>query len=264
MKLAELDSPLIELPWVNETYSGFIVSQPPYSDTPALEDWHYGDGANFNLCEQRLVWFLTRTGIETYGHVLPKRTQKSAEWEVCGLCHEVDRQGCVVPSDCPRSYGNPLCGHADNALVYPGLESLLHILLIGWLLEEDDFIQHSAWLRIIAHKLYLMDVIAKWNSCITVPNCEDDKYFHLFGVKADETSYAPDIPAKLARNRQWQSQIRQQVNPYIDYLVSKIRQKMLLDWQVQSWPHVTERVSLEIHKIIENRFPDFWSKSFPM
>jgi hypothetical protein len=101
-------------------------------------------------------------------------------------------------------------------------------------LKEDDFIQHSAWLRIIAHKLYLMDVIAKWNSCVAVPNCEDDKYFHLFGVKADETSNALDIPTKLARNRQWQSQMRQQVNPYIDYLVSKIRQKMLLDWQVQS------------------------------
>ena len=101
MILAELDSPLIQLPWVSETYSGFIVSQPPYSDTPALEDWHYGDGANFYpLWTEIGVISHKNRGLRRMSMFYQKNTK--IYWrEKCGLCHEVDSKGCVIPADCP-------------------------------------------------------------------------------------------------------------------------------------------------------------------
>lgn len=69
-----------------------------------------------------------------------------------------------------------------------------------------------------------MDVVAKWDNCIcVVPGSQDDNYFELFGVSADEKSNAPDITTKLIRNRQWQTQLRRKANPYISHLVQKIR-----------------------------------------
>lgn len=101
---------------------------------------------------------------------------------------------------------------------------MLHILHIGGVLTEDDFIQHTAWLRMIARKLSIMDAIAKFSGFICiVPGCKDDKYFELFGVSADETSNSSDIPDKLARNKEWQSQLSARVSPYIDSVQDKIR-----------------------------------------
>lgn len=265
MILAELDSPLIALPWVHDFFrESFDSDQPPYSRARPLHDWAYGDSVNSDLSQQRLSQVVGRTGREIFARVIPEKTAAQIQAEKCWLCHEVSWSWCLSPGHCPSSFYNPLCGHADNAGVYPGIEALLHILHIWGVVTEDDFIEHSAWLRIISRKLFTLDVIARWDdfSCLA-PGSQDDKYFQVFGTISDESNSAQTTQEKIDRNIILQERLSLRILPYLDQVQWKIRHAMTQEWLMKPFLMIDQDIAQRIRSTIEDRFHQFWTMDFP-
>lgn len=261
MILAEYDSPILEIPIIAETFRCVSFWQPPYTYHVNDRDWQYWDGVNSLLASDRLGNFLKRTGREVYREVLPKKKNSNKFPDKCGICHEVDKWKCVLPERCPASHWNRLCGHTDNACVYPWIECLLHILLIGWIISPDDFARHSAWLRVISKKLLEIDWMSKYMRIMISEN--RDKLRHIFwpNFYLDETISTSS--EQLARNMDWQEMIGTRVDPYIASVVPKIQ-----NWMMDNWSSTAEGICEKTARLIEAEIitteKNFWIMSHPV
>ena len=106
------------------------------------------------MASTRFYSFIQRTGWEMRDSLLPIRDK------ICGACHEIIWISCSDASMCDFSEWNKYCCHTDNAAVYPLLEWMLYLLLVGNIISASVFIEYTAWMRALSKKLYGLDRLA--------------------------------------------------------------------------------------------------------
>ncbi len=143
MILAEYNKPISEIPANLMSVTDLDHGHSVYGYWPFCEmnEVRYGDGGDTQISYSHFRELVERTGVQVYHSVIPLREK------ICGACHEIVGMRCLDASQCDFSKFNSYCCHADNAGVYPFLEWMLYILLIGDLISEDVFVRHVAWMR---------------------------------------------------------------------------------------------------------------------
>ncbi len=163
MILAELDSPLLEVPGISSHIGNSIGwGQPPYSERVNWS-WKYGDSADSIIAWDRLRNFMMRTGRSVHQKILP--FDNTEEKDLCDMCHELkngEKRICPSTNVCARAEWNRNCGHPDTAVVYPWLENLMTVLFMWGIITLEDFAQHSAYMRVLAGKFSQIDLLARW------------------------------------------------------------------------------------------------------
>lgn len=211
--------------------------------------FNYWDGVDWSFVRNKLNQIYEMTGEQIYNILSGKRKI------FCGGCHETRERTtpCLATTTCVYSALNTECLHADNAMFWNVLDSILYTLSLWNLITQEEYIEYSAWMRAISHFKLELD----WEAPYQTKDILKPWMLEIL------QNYNPSWNESLVeRNKFIQKWIAQKYDQFIIDVLAYINYKMQLPWK-RDCSIKSEILAIAIKKRRNEIIPNFFTQDAP-